>query len=216
MSITFDAMSGRHRPAPIATWSPKFRVFKPLFDYTFAVLALPFTAVVALALLVLNPSVNPGPVFFRQDRMGLGGQKFRIWKFRTMIPSEDDIRPHDAELEQDRITKLGGFLRKSRIDELPNFFNVLTGDISIVGPRPDAWSHAVEHINVIPRYRERFRVKPGITGLAQVRQGYADTSNATARKARYDLFYVRKSKMKLDLFIIWETFVVLCAGFGVK
>jgi len=97
---------------------------------------------------------------------------------------------------------------------LPNFINVLVGDMSLVGPRPDAWSHSTEYAKKILHYSDRFRVRPGITGLAQVRGGYADSSRAVQRKARFDRFYVRKSRIKLDLHIIWCTFGVVLTGFG--
>ena len=170
----------------------------------------------ATVLFVINPICNRGPVFFRQERMGLGGKKIMLWKFRTMAVSDEELRDVDAPLEAERITPLGRLMRRTRIDELPNCLNVLRGEMSVVGPRPDAWEHARHHIDVVQYYCERFRVLPGITGLAQVRGGYADSRRATERKARLDLFYVRRSRIKLDLLIIRETVAVMVTGFGAK
>lgn len=204
------------RPQPIARWSPRYRVFKFVFDKGMAVAALPVILSFSIMLLVLNPYFNPGPLFFRQDRMGMGGKRFRMWKFRTMLPAVEDVRHHSAPVEEHRITPLGRIMRKTRVDELPNFFNVLRGEMSVIGPRPDAWSHAQEHAKTVPYYQTRFRVRPGITGLAQVRGGYADCANSLRRKARYDQFYVSKSRIKMELEIIWRTIKVMATGFGAK
>ncbi len=204
------------RPTPIAYWTTRYKLFKKAFDLGLSVAALPLIGGAVAILFVINPFFNRGPLFYRQQRMGLGGKKILLWKFRTMIPSETGVRAADAPLETDRITPLGRFLRRTRLDELPNFFNVLRGEMSVVGPRPDAWDHARVHIDEVRYYCERFRVLPGITGLAQVRGGYADDRRATERKARLDLFYVRKSRIKLDLWIIRETVRVMITGFGAR
>lgn len=185
-----------------------------MVDVTFVVLAAPFVLAVALLLLLLNPIYNPGPLFFRQKRMGKNCTSFQMWKFRTMLPSTIDARSHDAPLDRHRITKLGALLRKSRIDELPNLFNVLRGDMAIVGPRPDAWDHATAYMRCIPRYTQRFAVLPGITGLAQVRSGYADDYKSVCRKARLDTIYVRNRSARMDAGIIMATFYVMLTGFG--
>jgi len=120
--------------------------------------------------------------------MGFGGRPFVIWKFRTMVDhAEDGVcrQPHD-EVEHHRITPLGRFLRSTRLDELPNLINVAKGEMSVVGPRPDAWEHAVSFLQAVPYYGSRLNVRPGITGLAQVRGGYADNPKAIQRKARFD------------------------------
>lgn len=204
------------RPHPFHPWSPRYRAFKYMFDKAMVILALPLIAAVALVLLVLNPWLNPGPLLFSQERMGMGGARFRMLKFRTMLPAEYEVRAHDAGLEEHRITPLGRILRKTRIDELPNFWNVLRGEMSVVGPRPDALSHALVHMRTVPYYQVRFRVKPGITGLAQVRSGYADCARSTRRKARFDRTYVAKSRIKMDLYVIRRTIGVMLTGFGAK
>lgn len=187
-----------------------------ILDVTFALLAAPSVMVVALVLLALNPIFNPGPLFFRQKRMGKDCTSFHMWKFRTMLPSTMDIRSHDAPLDRHRITRLGALLRKSRLDELPNLINVLRGEMALVGPRPDAWDHAVVFIRTIPFYDRRFAVLPGITGLAQVRSGYADDHKSVCRKARLDAIYVRNRSLRMDTGIVLATVVVMLTGFGAR
>ncbi|MEL6168588.1 MAG: sugar transferase [Pseudomonadota bacterium] len=197
-------------------WPRAFAAAKRGTDLAFAITALPLIGLVAGGLLILNPVFNPGPVFFIQERMGLGGRRFRVWKFRTMRRAPAGIRRFDSPVEADRITALGAGLRRSRIDELPNFLNVLRGEMSLVGPRPDMFEHAETYCRLVPRYAERLRVRPGITGLAQVRGGYADTLEAVRRKARLDLVYVRMASLRVDLAIIRSTVWIMATGFGAK
>lgn len=197
-------------------WSLKFRIFKVLIDYGSALIALPLIAVLSVLLLLLNPIFNPGPLFFRQPRAGQFGKSFVMWKFRTMLPDSETTRAHDAKLEVDRITPLGRILRKSRLDELPNFINVLLGEMSVIGPRPDAASHAEHFSESVFGYANRLRVKPGITGLAQVEQGYVEGADETLRKAQFDNIYVARSCGRLDIYIIWRTLVVMIRGLGAR
>ena len=155
----------------VEKWSTKFKIFKCLVDKVSAILSLPLIVVTGVCLLVINPVFNPGPLMFSQVRMGRGGKTFRMWKFRTMLPARTEARSPNDPLEVSRITELGHFLRKTRLDELPNFWSVLKGDMSLVGPRPDANNHADHFANCVEGYKERMRVRPGITGLAQVEMG---------------------------------------------
>lgn len=204
-------------PGP-AHWQLVFRLFKVGFDVALALLALPFIAAITLLLVVANPVFNPGPVFFRQERLGRNRRSFHMWKFRTMRQARHaaEIRPPDAGVEEDRITPLGRILRRTRIDELPNFFNVLRGEMSVIGPRPDARCHAEAFLDTIPHYAFRYLVKPGITGLAQVEAGYAEGTAATAIKAHYDQLYVETSCARLDIWIALRTAYVVCTGMGAK
>jgi lipopolysaccharide/colanic/teichoic acid biosynthesis glycosyltransferase len=203
-------------PAPLVTWTPKYVLFKFVCDKSSAVLCLPYIICVGLVLWVLNPFLNPGPLLFSQNRMGMGGRRFTMWKFRTMSVAPVHARAHDAALETERISVFACYLRKLHIDELPNFISVLVGDMSLVGPRPDVWDHSTQYAANVLHYSDRFRVRPGITGLAQVRAGYADTTRAVKRKARLDRFYVQKSGIKLDLYIAWLTVGVFVSGFRVR
>ncbi|KGL01607.1 MULTISPECIES: sugar transferase [Thalassobacter] len=196
--------------------SSKFRTFKVILDYTCALIALPTIAFIAIILLILNPFFNRGPLFFRQSRVGQFGRTFRMWKFRTMLPAKDEVRAPNAAVEENRITPLGRFLRKTRIDEIPNLLNVLTGEMSVIGPRPDAASHVEYYAPRVHGYADRHRVKPGITGLAQVEQGYVESEDATAIKTMYDNLYVERMCGRLDIYIMLRTFRVMRTGFGAK
>lgn len=184
-------------------------------DIVLAALVLPIVVALSLAIILLNLLFNPGPLLFSQIRMGVHGRAFRMWKFRTMLPAETDRGPDDA-VEDERITSLGRLMRRTRLDELPNFYNVLIGQMSFIGPRPDTWDHAVWHSQSVPHYAKRFRILPGITGLAQVRNGYADCERAIRRKARLDAFYVANQSIALDIMIILCTFRIVLTGQGAK
>lgn len=192
----------------------KFRGFKFVVDKGFAILVLPFVACLSVVFFIINPIVNPGPLFFKQKRMGKEGKPFIMWKFRTMKPSNVESRDPNAPVEEDRIGAFGKFLRKSRLDELPNFINVLRGEMSVVGPRPDAYKHADEFAGKVLGYQERHRVTPGITGLAQVEMGYAEGEDETALKTKYDNIYVTRACGRMDLYIMRRTFGVVVKGLG--
>lgn len=197
-------------------WPVRFVLFKTIFDYICALIAVPLILIMALALCVLNPLFNPGPIFFSQERVGRFGKVFRMWKFRTMLVSDAQARRPNSAVEKHRITKLGHILRKTRLDEVPNLINVLRGEMSVIGPRPDAKSHFSYYLDRVQGYSERHRIKPGITGLAQVEQGYVESEDATAIKAKYDNLYVDRSCELLDIYIIARTFRVMTGGIGAK
>jgi lipopolysaccharide/colanic/teichoic acid biosynthesis glycosyltransferase len=195
---------------------PAFRVCKRGFDLVLAAGLLAPVGLVGVALAALNPWLNPGPLLFRQTRMGRHGRPFTAWKFRTMRPAEGPARGPDDPLETDRIPPLGRALRRTRVDELPQILNVLRGEMSFVGPRPDVWEHAVAYCAAVPGYRDRHAVRPGISGLAQVRMGYAEGVEMTARKTRQDLVYIRRAGWRLEAYVIARTFGVLSNGFGAR
>ena len=199
-----------------AHWSRRFRFYKTVFDMALGLLAMPVILSFAFMLFLLNPWLNPGPVFFRQERLGRYRAPFTMYKFRTMTDAPEEARGVHDGLEEHRITPLGRFLRRTRLDELPNFFNVLRGEMSVIGPRPDARAHAEQYLLRIPHYGYRYLVKPGITGLAQIETGYAEGVEATARKAHYDQLYVETSCGRLDVYIAWRTVRVMLTGFGAK
>ncbi|MEE8454358.1 MAG: sugar transferase [Limibaculum sp.] len=207
---------GRGIPAAIDPTTASFRIAKRAFDLVVAIAALPLILLTALVLLAINPVWNAGPLFFLQTRMGRDCQPFRAVKFRTMRPVNRIMRGPDDPLEADRITPLGQFLRRSRIDELPQFFNVLAGHMSLIGPRPDYWDHATHYLDSIPAYRQRHMVRPGITGLAQVDGGYAEGVDATVEKTRHDLRYIRGSGIAMEFYVLWRTIYVVCTGFGAR
>eukprot|EP01013_Petalomonas_cantuscygni_P009056 TRINITY_DN21821_c0_g1_i1.p1 TRINITY_DN21821_c0_g1~~TRINITY_DN21821_c0_g1_i1.p1 ORF type:complete len:171 (-),score=21.02 TRINITY_DN21821_c0_g1_i1:171-683(-) len=157
---------------------------------------------------VANMLGNPGTVFFVQQRMGVNCEPFPAYKFRSMKPAPSVVRTADDPLELDRITPFGALLRKSRLDELPQIINVLRGEMSLIGPRPDFYDHAVVYMERIPGYRRRHMVRPGISGLAQTEVGYVQSIHETRRKVSADLYYIRNASLRLDAWIILRTLKV--------
>ena len=192
---------------------PFYRVGKRLFDVTLAALLLPVLGAVMAIVALLNPLLNPGPLLYPQERMGRDCRSFTMWKLRTMRPGPAERRPEEP-LEAWRITLFGRLLRAIRLDELPQVLNMLRGEMSFVGPRPDCLSHAVEFLGTVPGYRARHAVRPGLTGLAQVRLGYAEGKVATQAKVRADLAYVETAGWGTDLRIVFETALVILACRG--
>ncbi len=189
-----------------------YRMAKRALDVTVAVAILaPWAVIVGVVLLVVNPLFNPGPLFFVQTRMGRGGLPFRMIKFRTMCPDHSGARGAWDPLEQQQIPPLGRWLRTRHLDELPQCVNVLRGEMSLIGPRPDAWDHAAAYLHAIPGYRQRHGLRPGISGWAQVQLGYAQGHAAAARKTAIDLAYIRKASLGLDLWLVWRTLCHLLA-----
>jgi lipopolysaccharide/colanic/teichoic acid biosynthesis glycosyltransferase len=175
---------------------------------------LPVLGVTSFGLLVLNPFFNRGPLFYIQPRMGRGCRAFGAVKFRTMTPVERVVRSAEDPLEHDRITPLGRILRRARMDELPQILNVLRGEMSLIGPRPDFFHHARRYMRSVPGYRRRHEVRPGISGLAQTELGYVDCSADTRRKVALDLRYVEELSLQLDLYVFWRTLVTIFGGRG--
>ncbi|EOF9267138.1 exopolysaccharide biosynthesis polyprenyl glycosylphosphotransferase, partial [Klebsiella pneumoniae] len=160
-------------------------------------------AVIAL----LIKLTSPGPILFKQIRYGMDGKAIKVWKFRSMKVMENDDRVIQATKNDTRVTKVGGFLRKTSLDELPQFINVLFGSMSIVGPRPHAVAHNEQYRKLIQGYMLRHKVKPGITGLAQVNgwRGETDTLDKMEKRIEYDLEYIRTWNIVLDIKIIFLT-----------
>src|SRR5665647_2941043 len=154
------------------------------------------------------------PVLFSQERVGRGMKPFRMHKLRTMVKdAEEACGPVLAEENDARITPMGRFLRRFRIDEIPQFVNIIKGEMSFVGPRPERLYFVERYIAETPGYRERFNVKPGVTGLAQVSGGYATTPE---RKLKYDLIYMYHQTLAMDAQIVAETLRVVLTGRGAR
>lgn len=177
-------------------------------DKVLATLIVVLLSPVYLILALAVKLTSPGPVFFAQDRLGVAGRKIRVYKFRSMVVHEEaDGVVTQANKQDARITPLGAFLRRTSLDELPQFFNVLMGDMSIVGPRPHAISHNDQYKDVVDDYMLRHLVKPGITGWAQVNgyRGETDTLDKMQKRVEYDLYYIEHWSLWLDLKIIVMT-----------
>lgn len=187
-----------------------YTIQKRFFDLFLSVFLLALMLPIAVILFVINPLFNKGPLFFLQERMGQDCQPFTAWKFRSMTVVADKHSgtgsrgPFDP-LDRDRITPLGNFLRKSRIDELPQVVNIFRGEMSLIGPRHDAYRHALTYVDEVPGYRERCSVLPGITGLAQITVGYVEGREGLDQKVNADLRYRNRASMWLDLWITKRT-----------
>jgi lipopolysaccharide/colanic/teichoic acid biosynthesis glycosyltransferase len=182
-----------------------FWVFKRFFDLFICLLLIPFLVFFSILIICLNVFYNKGPVFFLQKRMGKNCKPFYAIKFRTMTNLITIGRKYSDPLELDRITSLGFVLRKTKIDELPQILNVIKGDMSLIGPRPDYYEHALSFIEHVPYYRLRHTIRPGISGLSQIRLGYAEGLIATRRKSKVDIYYINNACFSLDLKIFLGT-----------
>lgn len=204
---TGNTFTAELRRAPLS-W--KERALKRTLDLAGASLALMVFAPVMLVTAILIKLSSKGPVFFRQTRHGFGGRAFRIFKFRTMRVLEDGPTIVQAQKNDPRVTPIGKWLRKTSIDELPQLFNVLKGDMSLVGPRPHAAAHNDEYEQIIGNYAFRHHVKPGITGWAQVNgyRGETRTLDLMQKRVEYDLWYINNWSLGLDVRILLKTVMV--------
>jgi len=191
-----------------------FWINKRIFDIILSLLLLPLFFTIGIILLVLNLFFNQGKLFFIQKRMGKNCEFFFAIKFRTMSYIKEIDRKYDDPIETNRITPLGKVLRKMRIDELPQILNVLKGDMSLIGPRPDYYEHALEYLENVEGYRERHAVRPGITGLSQIRLGYVETLEATSKKTSIDNYYIQNISYIIELKIILNTILIIMRGLG--
>ena len=180
-----------------------YRGFKRLTDFFFSIVLLVFAIPICLIsaiFIILETNGNP---LYVQERVGLNGDKFKIYKLRSMYS--------DAEKEDSRITKVGSIIRKTRIDELPQLINIIKGEMAIIGPRPERPEFIEEFLNEIPDFNDRLAVKPGITGWAQVNGGY---ELSPKEKLQYDQYYIEHENFLLDLMILFKTIKVVFTGEG--
>jgi exopolysaccharide biosynthesis polyprenyl glycosylphosphotransferase len=192
--------------------SPSMRVMKRTADGVGAALLLLLFAPLAMVAALVTKLQDGGPVLFSQERLGEELRPFRIWKFRSMRPdAESATGPVLATVDDPRVTPWGRFMRKTRLDEVPQLWNVLHGEMSFVGPRPERPEFVARFLVDLPGYRERFRVKPGMTGLAQIHGHYLSTAE---NKLRYDLAYVFHQTAWLDLVILLQTLRVVLTRKG--
>jgi len=192
-------------------------LLKRIFDIAASLVLLALAAPVMLITAIAIKLESPGPVIFRQERVGLGGRLISVIKFRSMYANaEDDGQPRWAMPDDNRITRVGRLIRNVRIDELPQLFNVLAGEMSLVGPRPERPYFVDQLSRQIPFYGLRHSVKPGVTGWAQVRYSYGGSVGDSVRKLQFDLFYVKNHSLVLDLVILIETIGVVLSGRGAR
>ena len=200
---------------PQVSGNKLYWMFKRCFDVIISICLLPIMFGLAFFLFILNKIFKFGPVFFFQERMGFKCVPFKAIKFRTMLDDNTFKRGFNDPLEFNRITWLGKILRQSRLDELPQILNVLIGDMSLIGPRPDYYEHALIFVEKIEEYRWRHLIKPGISGLAQIRVGYAVGLEDTKKKVEIDLYYIKNAKLSLDAKIFINTIIIIFKRIGI-
>lgn len=190
------------------------RVIKRGMDFVFSfmavILLLPFYFFSALAVKLSSP----GPIFFLQDRVGKNGRSFKIIKFRTMVVNAEQNGPQLSSENDPRITKVGKFMRKTRLDEFPQFINVLIGDMSIVGPRPERQFYIDQISKIQPQYNQLTKVRPGITSWGQVKYGYAENVDQMLQRMKFDLLYLKNRSLSLDIKIMFYTLVIVLKAEG--
>jgi lipopolysaccharide/colanic/teichoic acid biosynthesis glycosyltransferase len=190
-----------------------YLLFKRLMDIVFAAV---FGIALLIPMLIIGCIIkmdSEGPAIFSQERLGLNGKPFVMYKFRSMVLNAEVNGPCWAEKDDDRCTRVGRILRKTRLDELPQLYNILIGDMSFVGPRPERDCFYDEFESYIPHFRKRLLVQPGLTGFAQVNGGY---DLKPEEKIEYDLVYMQKRSLWMDLLCIFKTFLIVFSHDGAR
>lgn len=194
--------------------SKSTQYIKTIFDLIVSLFILVLTLPIWLVTVLLMKIESPGPVFYMQQRVGLNNKEFSVIKFRSMRIDAEKQGAQWAQANDPRVTKVGKFIRKTRIDELPQLINVLKGDMSLIGPRPERKVFIEQLELAIPHYNFRHKVKPGITGLAQVSYPYGASVEDAERKHEYDMFYIKHYSFKLDILIVICTIKTILFGMG--
>ncbi len=186
---------------------------KRCLEIIFSLLLLILTSPLILCMGILVKMESPGPIFYKQERIGMGNKPFMILKIRSMRNDAEKKGPQWANQNDPRVTKMGAFIRKTRIDELPQLINVLKGEMAIIGPRPERKIFIDQFEKEIPDFQMRILVKPGLTGWAQINGGY----NITPReKFELDMYYIENESLKLDVLIFIKTIKVVFTGNGAR
>ena len=196
-------------------WEP-LSPLKRGIDFVLTLATLPIWLVLCAAIWVAVKLDSAGPAIYAQRRVGLNGETFTLYKFRTMVTDAEKNGPQFASENDDRLTRAGRWLRRIRLDELPQLWNVLKGDLSLVGPRPERPEFTDVYERSIPFYAYRHLIRGGVTGWAQVSYGYADGDADTIEKLTYDLYYLKHMSPWLDLQILGRSMWTMMSGFGAR
>jgi exopolysaccharide biosynthesis polyprenyl glycosylphosphotransferase len=188
--------------------------FKRVIDLVFGILTLTVLAPLLLVVALVVRLSSPGRIFYKQERVGLGGKVFTLYKFRSMVQDAERVGPQWSEINDPRVTTVGRFLRASRMDELPQLWNLIVGNMSLIGPRPERPEFVNELKKEIPFYEIRELVVPGLSGWAQVKYPYGSSVKDSYRKLEYDLFYIKNHSVRLDITIFFKTCLVVLKGSG--
>ncbi len=221
----YDVISGQARTNqiygfPLIDLNPHYftpleKFLKRSFDVFISILLLFLTLPITLITAAVIKLESKGPIFFKQERVGKDGVQFFMYKFRSMVQNAEQVTgPTWAQKGDPRITAVGRFIRKYRIDEIPQFINVLKGEMAAIGPRPERQFFIDKLKNEVPFYERRLRVKPGITGLAQVKHKYDTSIDDVYEKVKYDLYYIENMSFRMDVTILFHTVFTLLGGKG--
>jgi lipopolysaccharide/colanic/teichoic acid biosynthesis glycosyltransferase len=195
----------RYFPFSRSNQNKLYLFFHRVLDLIFSLLGLSFGLLISPFIIIGNLFANRGPMFYTQTRVGRNGKHFRIYKLRSMVVDAEKYGAQFAEKKDVRITRFGRFLRRSRFDEIPQFINVIKGNMSVIGPRPERPVFVKELSEKIPFYEIRHIIKPGVTGWAQVNAKYGSSEEHALEKLQYDLYYIKKRSFFLDISIVIKT-----------
>ncbi len=211
MSSIFGALLISVNPEILSPWQ---KITKRIVDVLLSISAILFLLPVFIILSLLIKSGTKGPIIFKQERIGLNGKPFWIYKFRSMVTEAEQSGPQLSSQNDPRITAIGKFMRKTRLDETPQFFNVIKGDMAIVGPRPERKFYINKIVERAPHYKHILKVKPGITSWGQVKFGYAENVDEMIARLKFDLLYVENMSLSLDIKILFYTAIIMIKGDG--
>ena len=211
MTAIFGALLIEVNPEIMPTWQ---KSLKRLMDVIISIIALVLLFPVCIFLSFAVWYSSKGPTLYKQERVGMFRKKFFIYKFRSMVQNAEKDGPQLSSSKDDRITKIGKVMRKTRLDEIPQFVNVLKGEMSIVGPRPEREFYIEKIKKRAPHYKHLEKVKPGITSWGQVKYGYAENVDQMIDRLKYDVLYVENMSISLDIKIMFYTLIIICKGSG--